>query len=86
MQARARAARYEAAERLRYEQAWEAFVRGDFRHCRAEAATLAAEADTEEVRLRALALGSRLELDPLGLAVAAGALLLLLVTLIVIFG
>ena len=75
----------EAVERQRFESAWEAFRRGDFRRCRREAAALAADARSEEVRLRANALSSRLEVDPLALGVAAGALLLLLIILVLTY-
>lgn len=72
----------EAEERARFDQAWEAFRRGDFRRCRAEATRLAADANSTEVRRRARALVDKLRVDPLALGMAAVALALLLMTVI----
>jgi len=72
----------EAEERARFDQAWEAFRRGDFRRCRVEATRLAADATSAEVRRRARALVDRLRVDPLALGMAAVALALLLMAVI----
>ncbi len=68
----------EADERARFDQTWEAFRRGDFRRCRAEALVLAEDATSGEVRRRALDLLDRMRVDPLALGMAAVALALLL--------
>jgi len=72
----------EAEERVHFEQAWEAFCRGDFRRCRAEATRLAADAASGEVRRRARSLLDRMRVDPLALAMAAGALALVLLAVV----
>ncbi len=72
----------EAEERTRFEQTWQDFRLGDFRRCRADAATLAADATSGEVRRRAGALLERMRVDPLALGMAAAALALLLTAVI----
>ena len=75
----------EAQERRCYEQAWAAFRRGDFSECRSQGRSLVGSATTEEIRLRAHALLERLKVDPLALAVAGGAFVLLITTLVVTY-
>lgn len=72
----------EAQERVRFERAWEAFCRGDLRRSRAEATSLAADAASAEVRRRARALLDRMRVDPWALAMAAGALALVLMAVV----
>lgn len=76
----------EVAERERFATAWEAFRAGDFQRCRLEAAALASDATSEEVRLRAHALFERLRPDPLAIVVASSAFLLLVTAIAVTFG
>ena len=76
----------EVGERQRFEQAWAAFRAGNFHACRLEATALAKDATSEEVRLRAYALEERLRADPLAIAVATGAFLLLVTAIVATFG
>jgi hypothetical protein len=68
----------EAQDRALFEQAWDAFRRGDFRQCQVEATRLAEDATSGEVRRRSLLLLDRMRVDPLALGMAAVALSLLL--------
>lgn len=72
----------ETEERARFEKVWQDFRQGDFRSCRSDAATLAADAASGEVRRRARALQERMRVDPLALGMAAVALALLLTAVI----